>query len=408
MLLKREAIRNYPVAAVMEPTLFCNLHCPACPTGVGLDLRPTVSIKEDLFRAAIDEIGDYLFKLNMYNWGEPLLHKQTPEMIRYAKQKEINISLSTNLSIRLSDDYLERLVKSGLDTLIVSLDGTTQETYVKYRRNGNLALVQENLKRIHQIKKRLGSQTPEVVWQFLVFRHNEHEIEMARALYKDWGADKIEIHGAQMPVDEFRDGLEPSTLPQYNLYHPDHPGVRGISKSVKSTRACSWLYGVFVLNPNGKVSPCCAVSSEKLDFGEYSASGGLSAAWNSPKFRQARQLFVRWNKSAKNGLSSKQTEAIRKRLDGMNSSAVGSLTEDQLICEKCPIPDLQDYIDPVIALAGRDMLTALLHDVSPLKKAQSVLRIILMGGPNWASVKYIFAKSGEFLRTNLAVASPNK
>src|ERR1044071_3329760 len=159
MVLKREAIHNFPVAAFMEPPSFCNLHCPACPTGNGLDLRPTVSIKEDLFRAAIDEMGDYLFMLIMYNWGEPLLHKRTPEMIQYAKQKEIVISLSTNLSIRLSDDYLERLVKSGLDTLTVSLDGATQETYVKYRRNGNLALVQENLKRIHEIKQRLESQT---------------------------------------------------------------------------------------------------------------------------------------------------------------------------------------------------------------------------------------------------------
>lgn len=408
MVLKREVIRNYPVAAYMEPTLFCNLHCPACPTGLQLDLRPSVSIKEDLFKAAIDEIGDYLFILHMYNWGEPLLHKQTPEMIRYVKQKDIKISLSTNLSIRLTDDYLERLVQSGLDTLIVSLDGTTQETYKKYRRNGKLALVQENLRRIHQIRKRLGSQTPELIWQFLVFRHNEHEIDTARAVYKAWGADKIEIRGAAMPVDEFRDGLEPSTLPQYNLYHPDHPGVRGISKSAKSTRTCSWLYGVFVLNPNGKVSPCCAVPVEQHDFGEYSASGGFFTAWNSPRFRQARQLFVQWSKSANKGLTSKQTQAIRKRLDGMNSSAVGSLTEDQLICEKCPIPDLQDCIDPLVSRAAYEMLIAFLHEVSPVKKAQSILRFILMGGPNWASVKYMIAKIGEYLPTYLAVARPNE
>lgn len=392
MALKREAIHNYPVAAFMEPTLFCNLHCPACPTGLQLDLRPTVSIKEDLFKAAIDEVGDYLFQLYMYNWGEPLLHKQTPELIRYAKQKDINVLLSTNLSIRLSDDYLERLVQSGLDTLIVSLDGVTEETYRKYRRNGKLALVQENLLRIHQIKERLGSQTPEVVWQFLVFRHNEHEIDMAQALYKAWGADSIVIKGAQMPLDEFRDGLEPSTLPQYNLYHPDHPGIREISESLKSTRACSWLYGVFVLNPNGKVSPCCAVPSEQHDFSEYVTGGGFFSTWNGPKFRQARQLFRQWSKATDKGLTAKQSESIRRRLDGMNADAAGLLKDDELICHKCPIPELQNYIDPVIGKAGGEMLTAFWHETSPVKKAQSILRYILMGAPNWRTFGRIGAR----------------
>src|ERR687889_737956 len=91
MALKRQAVSNYPVSAIIEPTSF----------------------KEELFKSAIDEIGDYVFQLNMYNWGEPLLHKRTPEMIRYAKDKEIAIKLSTNLSIKLTDDYIERLVRSG-------------------------------------------------------------------------------------------------------------------------------------------------------------------------------------------------------------------------------------------------------------------------------------------------------
>ncbi len=383
MALKREAIHNYPVMAFIEPTLFCNLHCPACPTGLRLDLRPSVSIKEDLFKAAIDEIGDYVFQLNMYNWGEPLLHKQTPELISYAKEKDIAISLSTNLSIKLTDDYIERLVLSGLDTLIVSLDGVTEETYKKYRRNGSLALVRENVMRIHKTKERLGSKTPEVIWQFLVFRHNEHEIDTARAEYKLWGADSILIKGAQMPSEEFGDGFEPSTLPQYNLYHPDHPGLEANKAFMKSGRACSWLYGVFVLNPNGKVSPCCAVPAEKHDFSEYSQAGGVFEAWNSSKFRQARQLFTKTSKSAKKELTVKQQLTIRKRLDGMNAGAADSLAEDKLICQKCPIPDLQDYIDPVIGKAAGDMLKGFWYEASPLKKAQCILRYIFMGAPNW-------------------------
>ncbi len=80
-------ITNYPIEAYVEPTLFCNLRCPACPTGLRLGERPVTTIDENLFKAAIDELGDYIFLLWMYNWGEPLLHKQTPELIKYAKKQ---------------------------------------------------------------------------------------------------------------------------------------------------------------------------------------------------------------------------------------------------------------------------------------------------------------------------------
>jgi MoaA/NifB/PqqE/SkfB family radical SAM enzyme len=390
MALKRQAIHNYPVSAIIEPTSFCNLHCPACPTGMRLDLRPSISIKEDLFKAAIDEIGDYIFQLNMYNWGEPLLHKQTPEMIRYAKDKKISIMLSTNLSIKLTDDYIERLVRSGLDTMIVSLDGMTEETYTKYRRNGNLALVRENVMRIHQTKQRLGSQTPEVIWQFLVFRHNEHEIDAVREQYKLWGADTLSIIGAEMPLEEYRDGLEPSTMPQYNIYHPDNPHFRAAAESVNSTRSCTWLYGTFVMNPNGKVSPCCAVPAQQNDFSTYTASEGFFAAWNNSKFKRARQLFLSPVQPGDKNLTAPQKLSLRKRVDGM--AAATELAKDELICQKCPIPDLQNYIDPVISKAAGEMLRGLWHDASPLKKAQYLMRYIFMGAPNWRDVGRLSAR----------------
>src|SRR5260370_19608400 len=177
--LRRRRAHNYPVQAYIEPTLFCILRCPACPTGLQLGLRPSASIKWDLFKSVVDEIGDYIFSLYMYNWGEPLLHKQTPEMIRYAKEKDVQITLSTNISIKFSDDYIEPLVKSGLDTLVVSLDGTTEETYGKYRVRGDFDLVPYTMQRIQAANMKLSSHTPSVVWQFLVFKHNEHQIQQA-------------------------------------------------------------------------------------------------------------------------------------------------------------------------------------------------------------------------------------
>lgn len=383
MVLKREAVNNYPVVAFIEPNLYCNLQCPACPTGLRLGVRPTVAIDEELFKATIDEIGDYVFQLYMYNWGEPLLHKRTPEMIAYAKKKDINILLSTNLSLKLTDDYIDRLVLSGLDRMLISLDGVTQESYSRYRRNGDLALVRENALRVQRAKKRLGSATPKVVWQFLVFRHNEHEIEQARAVHKEWGADEFIVGGAEMPMEPHNEGFEPSTIAAYNIYHPDHPLQKEAERQITSDRACAWLYGVFVLNPNGKVSPCCAVPSEKLDFGEYH-KGDFFTVWNNETFRRARRMFAPTpNKPRRQPrpLTTEQKTAISKRIDGMALRVVGKLSEDKLICHQCPIPYLQNYTDPIIADVAEAQRKGAAHAPSLTGRARHLMNYMLMGGP---------------------------
>ncbi|HET8783309.1 MAG TPA: radical SAM protein [Pyrinomonadaceae bacterium] len=386
MALKREAVNSYPVVAFIEPNLYCNLQCPACPTGLRLGLRPTVAIEEELFRATIDQIGDYIFQLYMYNWGEPLLHKRTPEMIAYAKKKDINILLSTNLSIKLTDDYIDRLVSSGLDRMLVSLDGVTQETYSKYRVRGDIELVRENALRIQRAKQRLGSATPKVVWQFLVFRHNEHEIEQARAVYKEWGADEFIVGGAEMPMEPYNAGFEPSTIPEYNVYHPDHPSQKEAERQLTSDRACAWLYGVFVLNPNGKVSPCCAVPSEKLDFGEYH-KGDFFGVWNNETFRRARRMFAATpgkKPRQPRTLTTEQKVKISERIDGMALRVVNQISEDKLICHRCPIPFLQNYTDPIIAEVATAQRQGAAHASSLTGRARHLMNYMLMGGPTLA------------------------
>jgi len=403
MALKRKHLHNYPVQAYIEPTLFCNLRCPACPTGLQLALRPSATIKWDLFKSAIDEIGDYVFSLYMYNWGEPLLHKQTPEMIAYAKQKDMNIVLSTNLSIKLSDEYIERLVQSGLDRLIVSLDGTTAEAYAKYRLRGDFDLVRENMLRVQEAKKRLGVQTPEVVWQFLVFKHNEDQVPEAMAEFKEWGADTIFIEGAIMPFAPYNEGFEPSTIPSFNMYHPEHALRKQTAEHDKSRRPCSWLYGTFVLNPNGKVSPCCASAGEETDFGEYSIKDGFWGVWNNATFKRARSLFQGSGNSlttnpgspeADSNLVQIETKALTPLLkegeddlvDGMAANLSKALKENELICHKCPIPWRQDDVLHVIAEEALSLIRSYKEETSRRKKVRLLLAYALLGAPNWKAI----------------------
>jgi MoaA/NifB/PqqE/SkfB family radical SAM enzyme len=401
MLLRREVITNYPVKAYIEPTLFCNLRCPACPTGLQLGLRPSSTINIDLFKSAIDEVGDYLFELWMYNWGEPLLHRQTPEMIRYARDKNIDkIRLSTNLSLNLTDDYIERLVKSGLTELIVSLDGTSPETYSKYRIKGEFDLVVRNMKRIQETKTRLGMTTPEVVWQFLVFKHNEHEIGQAQAEYRNWGADTLLVFGAEMPEKEYAHGFEPSTIPEYSQYHPDHPLQQKMKQYQESGKPCSWLYGVLLLNPNGKVSSCCSVVNQGDDFADYSPADGFFSAWNSKRFKQARGLFTKRKsgaskdakqiakQSAKNTIKEEIVSGSRNtvNLPIFNSPAQAAPVVEALICHSCPIPYRMNEAFETIETTTAELLQQVRQESAIWKKLRPLTAYLLMGMPGGKSL----------------------
>ncbi|MGA9048012.1 MAG: radical SAM protein [Dehalococcoidia bacterium] len=396
MAFKRQLISNYPIEAYIEPTMFCHLHCPGCPTGLRLGLRPHVSIELGMFKSIIDRIGSYLFRLQIYNWGEPLLYKQLPEMIQYAKAKGIEVILGTNLSVKLSDDDIEKLVTSGVDRLIVSLDGTTEETYNKYRRGGDFNLVRDNMRRIQAAKQRLRLPTPLIVWQFLVFLHNEHEINTAVSVYKEWGADTIMVEGALMPYETFQREFEPSSLPQYNIYHPDHPNKLKIERQIKSRRTCAWLYGVFVLNPNGSVSPCCSVPPERLDFATYSPGDNFMTVWNSPKFRRARGMVgASSSRKQTKGVTAEEYVNIVGRSNAMASGLSMSMSEDEIICQKCPIPWRQNENRYLINDIGYSLMASFFK--SPVKNARNLLAYLMMGATSLQDIGWFISNKWRYL-----------
>jgi MoaA/NifB/PqqE/SkfB family radical SAM enzyme len=335
-------VDNYPVMAFADPTLFCNLRCPACPTGLNTGQRPRATLNETLFTSFIDQVGDYLFKLYLYNLGEPLLHKQTPEFIQYAKNKEIFVMVSSNLSMELSDEYLQRLIQSGLDVLVVPLDGLTPETYQTYRQGGDFQRVRSNMLRIKELKKQLGSKTPSVCWQFLVFQHNEHEVDFVKQKYKEWGADEYILGGAYMPSGSVTTGLKPSTRCEFDIYDDGHFHRKKTVEAFTDRKPCSWLYGVTVLNPNGKVSPCAYTVAEKDDFGMFIPGMDYSQVFNGERFVRARSLCAQPMPAWQNNDS---WDKIGHRMDGRGADVAKDLGDGQLLCQKCPVPFLQNVVD---------------------------------------------------------------
>ncbi len=284
-LKREEYIQGYPYWLTIDPTNFCNLRCPFCPTGQGRNSRVKAALSLDNFRKIIDELGPYLIHIDFCNWGEPLLNNQIYQMVTHAKQYHIDTKIDSNLN-RLSEEDAEALILSGLDKLIVSIDGATPETYSKYRVGGDFNRAMDNLRLLIEKKRQLGKIHPYICWQFLVFRHNEHEIEKVKRIGKDLGVDvgitKAFIGNKDwIPLNE-----------DYSHYRRKEINSEYTSEHFKKSQEamCNWPWEAITINPNGSVSPCCSVEDEKYDFGNVFQSP-FREVWNNQKYREARRYI---------------------------------------------------------------------------------------------------------------------
>jgi len=287
-LLKTERIIGYPIKIYVDPTSVCNLKCPLCPTGKGDKSRSKGFMKFEAFKKIIDEVKDYVIQVDLYNWGEPLLNKEIFKMVEYAHKLGIRTRISTNLTI-LSESAAENMINSGLDELIVSIDGASEETYQKYRVGGSFEKVIENLKLILRKKEEMKKKNPEVVWQFLIMRHNEHEIEKAKQMAKELKV-RIRLLPARADMGEEIFLSDEEKKIKYSNWLSDK-----FSKYRRKffKKSCAFLYTQLIVNWNGSVSSCCGVYPEKYDFGNVFLEGGAIKVWNNQMFRRARSIVRR-------------------------------------------------------------------------------------------------------------------
>lgn len=242
-----------PVSVSIEPTTSCNLGCPECPSGLKQFTRPTGSLNLEHFNSVIDQLSPNLFYLTLYFQGEPYLNPHFLNMVKYAHGKRIFTTTSTNAHF-LTERNAMKTVESGLDRLIISMDGTDQETYERYRVGGDLEKVKQGLANIVAAKKAAGSRHPFIELQFLVFSTNEHQIPEIRKIAQEFGVDKLELKTAQ--VYDFKDGnvLIPAN-DRYSRYKKTDDG-QWVIKS-KLPDHCFRMWQGCVITWDGKVVPCC-------------------------------------------------------------------------------------------------------------------------------------------------------
>jgi radical SAM protein with 4Fe4S-binding SPASM domain len=253
-VLFRKSIRwGRYVAISIEPSNRCNLSCLECPTGTRSLTREKGEFSMEAYRKILNEKAKDLLYLNFYFQGEPFLNKDITEMINLASNEKIYTSVSTNAH-QIDEELARKIVKSGLNRLIISIDGVSQEVYEKYRVGGELAKVIQATQNVINEKKRLSTNFPKIVFQFLVFRHNEHQIEDVRQLGKEMGVDKVEIKTAQ--IYNYRQNTEDiPSIDKYSRYKKDKNGIYQIKN--KMPNRCWRMWHSAVITQDLNVLPCC-------------------------------------------------------------------------------------------------------------------------------------------------------
>ncbi len=277
-----------PISIAIEPTTSCNLRCPECPSGLRSFTRPTGMLQSDLFKKTIDELADTLSYLTFYFQGEPYLHPQFLELVQFAASRKIYTATSTNAHY-LTDEMAKRTIESGLDRLIVSIDGTTQDTYEAYRVGGKLDKVIEGAKNIIRWKKELKSITPFVVFQFLVVKPNEHQIEAVYKLAKEIGIDHVALKTAQ--IYDYKNGSDLiPTIDKYSRYQKMEDGTYSIKNELLSH--CWKMWQSCVITWDGKVVPCCFDKDAHYVMGDLTQQS-FKEIWKSEKYNSFRASILR-------------------------------------------------------------------------------------------------------------------
>ena len=284
-------VRGFPYIYTIDTGNVCNLRCPLCPTGYHGLKRSQALMTLQTFEIILGKIKNYAIEVILHNWGEPFLNPDILPIIALARESSIGTTISSNLNlVHKGDDYLREVVDSGLSHLTVSVDGTTQEVYEKYRVGGDLEHVLHNMRVLLDYRKTTGRKTPKIEWQFLVFKHNQHQMDDARRIAREIGVDRLRFTSAGLPFDDLAD-VEMGArwipdLPEYQAYDPRKIQAKGYMHDER----CFYLYRGMTVNPGGEVAPCCVVHHSEYDFGSL-LTDDLADVWNNSHYRSSRSLF---------------------------------------------------------------------------------------------------------------------
>jgi radical SAM protein with 4Fe4S-binding SPASM domain len=280
---------NVPPILTIEPTVRCNLHCPQCITGMGKIHREQDDLNLDIFKQIIEEIGDRIWYLLLFNQGEPFLHPDFIEFIRLAKQKRIYVTTSTNGHFFNDENSVAQFIASGIDTVIVSLDGADLDTYASYRQGGDFQRVLQGVENLLSIRRKLKAKTPKIFFQCLVTRKNEHQLDQLKELAKELGVDRLLLKTFQLESIKTGSDFLPTRI-EWRRYRIQKDKI-----TIKNQRhkSCARLWYSSVILSDGRIVPCCFDKNGSYEIGRIDQSTSFQKIWHSKAYHKFREKILK-------------------------------------------------------------------------------------------------------------------
>jgi MoaA/NifB/PqqE/SkfB family radical SAM enzyme len=287
-MVNSDAFVINPVKARLDISTLCQLTCQLCPTeeNNGREFLRKGTMPYTEFEHFLDH-NPRISTVELASAGEALLNPDLPEILRCAHERGVTTSLAGGVNMNdVSDEALDALVRYGTSRIRISVDGATEETYRKYRVGGSLRKVMANIDKLNGLKKKYRSVLPELILQFIVFGHNEHELERVVAL------------GGLLNAKVF---LKLNRCPE-QLAVKDRRKIRDLIGyadrreflEVTSTQYCADLCLCFWKSPqinwDGRLLGCCANTS--ISFADYALGGKFLKEINNERMRYARKMLM--------------------------------------------------------------------------------------------------------------------
>jgi MoaA/NifB/PqqE/SkfB family radical SAM enzyme len=292
LLIRKPVVAGRPFSASIEPVSWCNLSCPQCPAGTRNLRRQDKEIELGRYRQIIDELYPITWYLMLYFQGEPLLHGEFISMVSYASSRRMYTVTSTNGQL-IDREMAGKLVVSGLNRIIVCVDGTDQETYSEYRKGGKLDKVLAGVRYLVESRQLQRKREPCIILQFLVFRHNQHQLKEIRRLGRELGVDRVTCRSAQVYPGTGGERLLPDNE-KYRRYLITGNGHLQLKRKILNR--CRRLWDTVVITSDAKVVPCCFDKEGRYDLGSFKDKG-FSGIWTGSEFMSYRQRVLKDRRS---------------------------------------------------------------------------------------------------------------
>jgi radical SAM protein with 4Fe4S-binding SPASM domain len=282
-IVRKPVVWGMPISYSIEPTNHCNLKCPECPSGLGALTRPLGLLSLENFKDMIDQIKETGFYVQLFFQGEPYINKQLPQMIKYAQENNVYISISTNGHF-INEKTVNNILENAPDKLIFSMDGLDEESYQNYRVGGSFKKADDGLRLLIKKRNELKRKKPFVEFQFIVMRQNEHMLEDVKRYGIDTGVDKVVFKTMQVSSYESALHFLPSNQ-KYSRYVIKNGSVK-IKNKLKDH--CFALWRTSVITWDGKIVPCCFDKDAEFILGELETKP-IKEIWKSEPYMSFRQ-----------------------------------------------------------------------------------------------------------------------